>query len=59
MTQISYIDIYNRMDCCEGRLRNARVSVDGMLVGLVPQVDGQQKYTISVDRPGKLLLLIS
>ena len=49
---IAYIDIYNRMDCCQFRLRNAEVSVDGTLIGTIPQVDGTQKYTISVNRRG-------
>ncbi|KAL5272032.1 hypothetical protein ACHWQZ_G000289 [Mnemiopsis leidyi] len=53
MTQIFYIDIYNRMECCQERLRNARVSVDGILVGLVPQVYGEQKYTIFLNRTGE------
>ena len=52
---IAYIDIYNRMDCCQQRLRNAKVFLDGRLIGTVPQVNGRQKYRIPVNRRGKYL----
>ena len=50
---ISHIDIYNRMDCCQHRLKNAKVFLDDTLVGTIPQVWGTQKYTIMVKKPGK------
>merc|ERR1711963_481453 len=52
---ITYIDIYNRLDCCQDRLKNARVLVDGDLVAIIPQVDGIQKYTIPVFRRGQVV----
>ena len=50
---ISFVDVYNRLDCCQDNLKNARVFVDGVLVGTIPQVDGTQSYSIPVFRRGK------
>ena len=49
---ISYIDIYNRMDCCQERLKNARVSVDGSLIGTIKVVEGTPNYRLPVDKNG-------
>ena len=54
---ISYVDIYNRLDCCQDRLKNARVLVDGDLVAIIPQVDGIQGYTIPVFRRGRYMII--
>ncbi|XP_063693330.1 uncharacterized protein LOC134825120 isoform X2 [Bolinopsis microptera] len=52
---ISYIDVYNRMDKSQERLRNAQLSVDGTLIGTIPQVSGVQKYTFPVDKDGQVV----
>ena len=45
------------MDCCQYRLKLAKVSLDGEVLGQIEQIDGIQKYTISVERRGKFKIL--
>ncbi|XP_063678553.1 mucin-22-like [Bolinopsis microptera] len=54
-SSISYIDVYNRFDGEKGqaRLKDANVTLDGELIGTIPQVFGKQKYTIPVNKAGK------
>ena len=54
VSYISYIDVYNRMDCCQQRLKNAQLSLDGTLIGTIPQIEGTQKYTMPVNKDGML-----
>ena len=56
VSYISYIDVYNRFDKEKGqaRLKGAEVKLDGNLIWTIPQVAGKQKYTIPVDKDGKL-----
>lgn len=54
VSHISYIDVYNRMDCCQQRLKNAQLSLDGTLIGTIPQIEGTQKYTMLVHKDGML-----
>ena len=54
VSYISYIDVYNRMDCCQQRLKNAQLSLDGTLIGTIPQIEGTQKYTMPVHKDGML-----
>ena len=42
------------MDCCQQRLKNAQLSLDGTLIGTIPQIAGTQKYTMPVDKDGML-----
>ena len=56
VSYISYIDVYNRMDCCQQRLKNATLSLDGTIIGTIPQIEGTQKYTMPVNKDGMLWL---
>ena len=49
---ISHIDIYNRLDCCQGRLDGALVLLDGVQIATVNQVYNVQKYTFPVEERG-------
>ena len=57
ISYVSYVDVYNRMDCCQERLKLAQVSLDDEFIGQIPQIDGIQKYMITVKRRGKLSML--
>ena len=52
------------MDCCQERLKNAKVSLDGTLIGTIKEVEGTQKYRLPVNKNGngisfRLLIVIS
>ena len=49
---ISYIDIYNRVDCCSSRINGVTVYIDDVLIYTI-QYHTPQKYNIPVDKSGR------
>ena len=45
---VAYITVYNRVDCCKGRLDQATVYLDDVLVDTIEQENEVQHYTFQV-----------